>query len=201
MPVVNDATGKIQDRLEQLLFLLRIPQRKPWGDMAAAVAASQASLLADRDAMLAAVPAAQREAAGGTVASLGQKLVRLAEAVTAQDADVTALRATAALSDVAALEIAQAPGLPYSLPAAYASRPRLVGRATVELKLQRSGGTFAAHSDGAGPQAAGRVVIELDGYNAPLTAGACAPCAGLRRALTALPVCRQLCGAGAGWLL
>jgi cyclophilin family peptidyl-prolyl cis-trans isomerase len=172
VPVVNEATGRVQKSLENLLFLLRIPQRKPWGDMAAAVAASQASLVADRDGMLAAVPAAQRDAAAATLATLAAKIDSLSNAVSAQDADVTALRATAALAEIAKLEIAQAPGLPYLLPSAYASLPRLAGRATVELLVQRPGGaTFPALSNGAGPQSTGRLLIELDGYNAPLTAG------------------------------
>jgi cyclophilin family peptidyl-prolyl cis-trans isomerase len=140
--------------------------------MAAAVAACQASLVAERDGILAAVTAPERDAAVAILDALTLKLDRLQQAVTAQDADVTAARCAASLADVATLEILQAPGLPYLLPAQYAARPRLVGRATVELTVARGGGdTFAALGDGAGPQAQGRLRLELDGYNAPLTAG------------------------------
>ena len=140
--------------------------------MAASVQACQADLVSERDALLAAVPAAQRDAAAATLASLADKLERLQVAVQAQDADVTALRCAAALADVAALEIAQAPGLPFLLPSQYANRPRLVGRAVAELVVAPGGGEpFAPLSDGAGPQRSGRLVLTLDGYNAPLTAG------------------------------
>jgi cyclophilin family peptidyl-prolyl cis-trans isomerase len=170
IPIVNAPTGRVQERLEQILFLLRIPQRKPWGDMASALASSQAALVSDRDSILGAVPAAEREAAAATLASLAVKLERLQAAVAQQDADVTALRASQALADLAALEIAQAPGLPYLLPTQYASRPRLVGRAVVELTVARGGGSrFEPLSDGAGPQPTGRLVVTLDGYNAPLS--------------------------------
>eukprot|EP00959_Pyramimonas_sp_CCMP1952_P385649 8081842-Pyramimonas_sp.AAC.1 len=67
----------------------------------------------------------------------------------------------------------QAPGLPYSLPAQYASLPKLTGRATVEFDLQKASGSkgeFVTKLGGGGSNTA-KVQVVLDGYSAPLTAG------------------------------
>ena len=45
-----------------------------------------------------------------------------------RDPDKTSLRANRVLRDVASLELAQAPGIPYLIPKEYASRPRLNGK-------------------------------------------------------------------------
>ena len=34
VPAINTDAGEIQGRLEEAAYLLRIPQRKPWGTMA-----------------------------------------------------------------------------------------------------------------------------------------------------------------------
>lgn len=156
--MVNETTGAVRERLERLLFLLRIPQRKPWGDMSAALVESKAALTSEREGVLAAVPEVQRGAAADTLAAVLAQLDRVAVAVAAQDADATTTRAAAALADVARLQVLQAPGLPYLLPAQYAARPRLTGRATAELLVERGGKD-------------GRLLVELDGYSAPLSAG------------------------------
>ena len=172
IPALNKETRAVQAKLEDVLFLLRIPQRKPWASMVASVQDCKRVLETQADAVLAAVPEPKREAASGLVTSLGLKLDSLSIALEAQDADVTATRVAAALNDVAALELAQTPGLPYLLPAQYASRPRLVGRAVAELTLERRDGqSFEAMDDGRGRQSTGKLRIVLDGYNAPLTAG------------------------------
>jgi Cyclophilin type peptidyl-prolyl cis-trans isomerase/CLD len=83
----------------------------------------------------------------------------VAVAVAAQDADATASRCAATLATLAELEQLQAPGLTFSIPAAYAALPRLTGRATVELQIAQKSGP------------GGTLTVVLDGYNAPLTAG------------------------------
>lgn len=40
IPAFNPEVATIQKKLEDIAFLLRIPQRKPWGNMAADVAVS-----------------------------------------------------------------------------------------------------------------------------------------------------------------
>jgi peptidylprolyl isomerase len=74
-----------------------------------------------------------------------------------------------ALSGIAQLEelMVTDSGLPFRIPRRYDALPRLQGRATVELKIQRKSVT-AIPSDG---QHAERLVATLDGYSAPLNAG------------------------------
>lgn len=173
VPVVNKETGELQSSLEEVLYLLRIPQRKPWGSMAGSVEACKRIVAGERENILAAVPSgAKRDSAAATLAGLTAKLDSVLAALAATDADATASRISTVLNDVAALELAQAPGLPYLLPAQYASRPRLSGRAVAEVTVERrDGSTFEAMSDGRGPQRTGKMLVVLDGYNAPLTAG------------------------------
>jgi cyclophilin family peptidyl-prolyl cis-trans isomerase len=182
-------------------FKLRIPQRKPWAGMAADVSAATA-LLSDPAVVRAGTPPAALEDAQRSAAAAIAGLVRVQAAVDAQDPAVTASRLGAALADVAALEVAQAPGLPFALPrdlggGAY---PILTGRAAVALDivrprggggpdggglapqstprpgedpatpLARPDGTAARRAGGAGADRA-TVVLTLDGYSAPLTAG------------------------------
>lgn len=136
------------------------------------MADARALLTNDRARVLEAVPAADQAAAGVLADKLVAKLESVSAAIAAQDADVTATRLAAALEILGQLELLQSPGLAYILPAAYADRPKLLGRATAEFVLLRGGGgTFSALSDGQGPQRTARVVVTLDGYNAPLTAG------------------------------
>jgi cyclophilin family peptidyl-prolyl cis-trans isomerase len=172
VPVVNATVGAVQDRLENVLYLLRIPQRKPWGTMSSDVAACRQALVSDRDAILLVVPEAKRQAADSSLAALSARLESVATAVGAQDADAVSQRTSAALGEVATLEMLQAPGLVFLLPQQYAARPRLLGRAEVELRVERrGGGSFTAGRDGSGPQRSGSLRLVLDGYNAPLTAG------------------------------
>lgn len=174
VPVVHGPTGELQRSLEDVASRLRIPQRKPWDTMRASVDALAARLAdpASAAAVVDAAPAARRPAAAADVAALRLQLAGVAQALAAQDADATSTRVAAALRSVSRLEVAQCAGLPYALPAAYADRPRLVGRATVELRIARPGGaTFAAAGDGEGQKNEARVTLTLDGFNAPLTAG------------------------------
>ena len=159
LPRVNADTAAVVGRLEDVLSLLRIPQRKPWGTVASDVESAHAAIRASGGSMLLSVPSSRRDAGLALLETLETRLDSVAVAVAAQDADATASRCTATLAVLAELEQLQAPGLTFSIPAAYAALPRLTGRATVELQVAQKSGP------------GGRLVLELDGYNAPLTAG------------------------------
>lgn len=162
----------MQKELERIQFKLRIPQRKPWGTMAEDVAdaarraSNEATVL--RGVLPADVPKAKQ-----LVEEVQAELGRLAAAVSLKDPDRTSIRVANALERVAALELLQAPGLPYRLPAQYASLPRLTGRATVEMVVERSDGRAVFIADGSedGPQKQAVLEVTLDGYSAPITAG------------------------------
>ena len=76
--------------------------------------------------------------------------------------------AAQALGNLRAMELPPR-SLPYSIPSEYDSLPRLMGRAKIEMKLQSKHGGF---KDENGKQfESTNVILEVDGYHAPLTAG------------------------------
>jgi hypothetical protein len=139
--------------------------------MAANVADSLA-LAQQRDRMLAGVPAASLPAAESLLDALSTALRKLELAVKTQQPDGVALRVADSLRVVAELELVQAPGLPFLIPKEYRSLPRLAGRAEVEVTLEKRDGSLGFTNPGAGgPARSARVVLTLDGYSAPLSAG------------------------------
>ena len=181
VPAVNPDVAAARAALESVAFKLRIPQRKPWDAMLADVDAAAATL-ADRSKALALTPPDAVGEAEAAAASAVAGCARVKGAIDARDADVTASRLNLVLSDVATLQLAQAPGLAYELPREFASLPRLAGRAVVELDIEKRGarrgvgGNNSVAAEGFDLRD-GRVTktatleLTLDGYAAPLTAG------------------------------
>ncbi|GBG61289.1 hypothetical protein CBR_g19822 [Chara braunii] len=182
IPAVNHSVKKMQNELEEISYLLRIPQRKPYGSMAKNVRDVLKLTEEDRNAILESVPAnlrAKGEAQYNKLVNPESGLPRLLKAIDDKDPDRISVLLASALDDLAQLKLLQAPGLPFLLPAQYQDLPRLTGRATVEMKIRRAGGegrgeggdgsfTLAA---GGGPQKTATLEVVLDGYSAPLTAG------------------------------
>ena len=181
VPAVNPDASAARASLESVAFKLRIPQRKPWDAMSADVGAAAATL-ADKSKALALTPPDAVGAAEAAAASAVAGCARVKGAIDARDADVTSARLNLVLADVAKLQLAQAPGLPYELPREFARFPRLAGRAVVELDVERRGArrgvggnnSVAAEGfdlrDGRVSKTA-TLELTLDGYAAPLTAG------------------------------
>lgn len=173
IPAFNARVRGIQSDLEGIAFKLRIPQRKPWAGMGADLAAAT-ELAGDKGAMLAGVLAPDLERAMQELEAIRAGLDRLGVAVENKDADRTSQRLAAVLGGVARLELLQAPGLAFTPPRQYDSLPRLLGRGEVDLTVQKASGArvFFDPTGEQGPQARTRLRITLDGYSAPLTAGA-----------------------------
>ena len=73
-----------------------------------------------------------------------------------------------ALENLRAMELSPR-SLPYSIPSEYDNLPRLMGRAKIEMKLESKHGGF---KDENGKKIdSPKIVLEVDGYHAPLTAG------------------------------
>lgn len=173
IPAFNRDVSEVQTKLEAIAFKLRIPQRKPWGSMGDDLS-SAARLVADPVAMLAGVLPADRERAEGIVGDIRGTLERLARAIDVKDSDRTSIRVSNALEQVAALELLQAPGLPYQLPRQLRQYPALAGRAVIELTVEKANGqlAFVDQNSDAGPQKRAKLTLVLDGYSAPITAAA-----------------------------
>ena len=67
----------------------------------------------------------------------------------------------------------QAPALTFQVPAAYRDAPLLTGRAVVEIVVEKANGAeaFVDYTEG-GTLKQGKVKITVDGYSAPVNAGA-----------------------------
>lgn len=149
---------------------------KPWAEVLKAQRAASAVVNSKASDLLAGVKPADKAEADATYAALTASLKELGDAAEQQDraaavhAQVTALRAVDRLG---ALEVK---GFPFEVPSEYQGLPRLMGRAEVQL-------TVRAAKTGKTSQ----MVALLDGFSAPLTAGAFLDLAG-SSSFTQVPV-------------
>ena len=171
VPAVNPEAGAIQGKLEEAAYLLRIPQRKPWGTMSDDVKASLAIARDQRSTLLEPVPAGDaRAAAVAVLDEIEQLLVELGPIAGVQDVERFDTGVAMALDAVSRLRVLQAPGLPFDLPRRYDALPRLTGRAAVDVVVRKApGGTFGFVKGEEQNTVTLKVVV--DGYNAPLTSG------------------------------
>ncbi len=108
------------------------------------------------DPLLAELPPGQAAAASGEVAALRQELQLISQATERKSKGKEEARAAydRLVDELGSLENHWVGAFPYEIPQEYADKPQLLGRAEVELNTT-----------------AGRMVITLDGYSSPLTAG------------------------------
>eukprot|EP00197_Chlamydomonas_leiostraca_P002218 CAMPEP_0202859684 /NCGR_PEP_ID=MMETSP1391-20130828/1691_1 /ASSEMBLY_ACC=CAM_ASM_000867 /TAXON_ID=1034604 /ORGANISM="Chlamydomonas leiostraca, Strain SAG 11-49" /LENGTH=376 /DNA_ID=CAMNT_0049538739 /DNA_START=202 /DNA_END=1332 /DNA_ORIENTATION=+ len=172
IPAFNPEVKELQTNLEEVAFLLRIPQRKPYGTMASNVERALGVLDTQRARLLDGVPLQQRPDAEAVLDKLYGALKQLQLAIKTQQPDFCGVRVADALKAISQLELLQAPGLAYSVPKDYAGLPRLVGRAVVSLRVEKADGSavFVDAKKG-GVSRSADVEITLDGYSAPITAG------------------------------
>nr|DAD20853.1 TPA_asm: hypothetical protein HUJ06_022316 [Nelumbo nucifera] len=132
----------IQESLEDISYLLRIPQRKPYGTME-----------------------------GNVKRAIKGRLQSLLASIKDNDPDRVSVDLASSLDTVAELELLQAPGLSFLLPEQYLKYPRLTGRGTVEFTIEKGDGTTFSPASGGEPRKSAIIQVVLDGYSAPLTAG------------------------------
>ncbi|XP_075482705.1 peptidyl-prolyl cis-trans isomerase CYP37, chloroplastic isoform X2 [Primulina tabacum] len=170
----NTNMKAIQYSLEDISYLLRIPQRKPFGTMEGNVKKALKIATDEKESILLSIPVELREEGSVLYASLTDGkggLKNLLESIKDKDADKVSVGLASSLDIVAQLELLQAPGLSFLLPEPYLNYPRLTGRAVAEFAIEKGdGSTFSPE---AGGQSRNTITIQvvLDGYSAPLTAG------------------------------
>lgn len=108
-----------------------------------------------RDAILKGVPEADRAKAEVLLQSLEDQLQTLATTAESQQRDPFIAARREALSTIGQVEDLLVGAFPFTIPAEFAGLPRLLGRATVKITTTK-----------------GDLITVVDGYNAPLTAGA-----------------------------
>ncbi|KAJ4813405.1 Cyclophilin-like peptidyl-prolyl cis-trans isomerase family protein [Rhynchospora pubera] len=170
----NPNMKAIQESLEDISYLLRIPQRKPYGSMQSDVNKALKIATEEKDAILTSMPEEVREKGSVLYASLidGKGgLQDLIKSIKEQDPDKVSISLASSLDTIADLELLQAPGLSFLLPQQYLNFPRLTGRATVEFTIERGDGSTFFPTAGGEPQSVAKIQVVIDGYSAPLTAG------------------------------
>jgi peptidylprolyl isomerase len=152
LPIEQGDLQDLQHRLEATSDDLRA---KRWSALAGGVRRSQSLLAARRESILGGFPADQRDRAAALLDTLETQLQDLASAAEGQQRDPFLAARHEALTSIGAAEALLVGPFPFTIPAAYDDLPRLLGRATVRLTTTK-----------------GDLIAVVDGYNAPLTAGA-----------------------------
>ncbi|XP_010278300.1 PREDICTED: peptidyl-prolyl cis-trans isomerase CYP37, chloroplastic [Nelumbo nucifera] len=164
----------IQESLEDISYLLRIPQRKPYGTMEGNVKRAIKIAMDEKESILGSIPEDLKEKGSMLHASLidGKgRLQSLLASIKDNDPDRVSVDLASSLDTVAELELLQAPGLSFLLPEQYLKYPRLTGRGTVEFTIEKGDGTTFSPASGGEPRKSAIIQVVLDGYSAPLTAG------------------------------
>jgi len=152
LPIESKDLQKLQHQLEGTSDDLRA---KRWGALSSSVRRSQAQLGTRGTAITASLPPADRDASVAALGAVAEQLQTMASAADQQDRDGFLAARRTALATIGDLEALQVGPFPFEIPADFADLPRLLGRATVELTTTK-----------------GVLTAVVDGYNAPLTAGA-----------------------------
>ena len=152
LPVDAPQLQDLQHRLESTSDDLRA---KRWSALVNTVRRSQSLLSSRRAGMLDGFKPGDRATAAALFDDLEQQLQTMAGAAETQQRDPFLDSRRQALASIGAAEALLVGDFPFAIPAEFDALPRLLGRATVQLRTTQ-----------------GDLTAVVDGYNAPLTAGA-----------------------------
>jgi peptidylprolyl isomerase len=152
LPIDQPALQNLQHRLEDTSDDLRA---KRWTALSTTAHRSQSQAASGRTAILASFPAADQPQVTALLDTLEEQLQSLVSAAEQQQRDAFLEARRAALNTIGNAEALLVGGFPFEIPAEFDGLPRLLGRATVLLRTTK-----------------GDLTAVVDGYNAPLTAGA-----------------------------
>uniref|UniRef100_A0A453B928 Peptidyl-prolyl cis-trans isomerase CYP38-like PsbQ-like domain-containing protein n=1 Tax=Aegilops tauschii subsp. strangulata TaxID=200361 RepID=A0A453B928_AEGTS len=161
----NPSMKTIQNSLEDISYLLRIPQRKPYGSMEGDVKKAMQIATENKEAMLASMPAELKEKGSELYITLLEGkggLQTLLKYIKDKDNDRLSVALASSLDTIAELELLQAPGLSFLLPKQYLEYPRLTGRAVVEFTVEKGDGSTFFPTAGGEPKSAATIQV-LDG--------------------------------------
>ncbi len=152
LPMQQSDLQMVQHRLEDTSDDLRA---KRWSSLTGSVRRTQSLLGSRREAILASFAPEDRDAAEALLSDAEQHLQDLAAAAEGQQRDPFLEARREALAAIGSAEALLVGPFPFTIPTAFDALPRLLGRATVLLHTTK-----------------GDLTAVVDGYNAPLTAGA-----------------------------
>ena len=152
LPIEAPDLQELQHRLEGTSDDLRA---KRWPALVNGVRRSQSLLSSRQASILEGFSPDSRDTAAALFDDLAGQLQILITAAEAQDREGFLASRREALNDIGQAEDLLVGPFPFEIPSEYAALPRLLGRATVQLTTTK-----------------GDLTAVVDGYNAPLTAGA-----------------------------
>lgn len=152
LPMEQGDLQALQHRLEGTSDDLRA---KRWSSLTGSVRRAESQLGGSRERILASFDPAARPSAEALLTETEMHLQELAAAGEAQDRDRFLAARREALADIGRAEALLVGPFPFTIPSEFDALPRLLGRATVRLTTTK-----------------GDLIAVVDGYNAPLTAGA-----------------------------
>nr|ATB19822.1 cyclophilin-like peptidyl-prolyl cis-trans isomerase family protein [Juniperus procera] len=170
----NPIMKSMQDSLEDIFYLLRFPQRKPYGTMEGDVKNALQIATKEQELIVGSIPLNVKEKGLELYNYLinGEGgLQSLFESIKEKDPDKVSKNLSSSLETIAQLELLQVPDLPYLLPQQYQDFPRLTGRALVEFTVEKADNSMFSMSTTGGNGKTATIKVVLDGYSAPLTAG------------------------------
>lgn len=143
-----------------------------WSKAQANVKTAKGLLNSKRKSILAAVPSDRQDRAEKLYDAMVSGIEPLQEAVNSINLDGTVSAQEAVVRSLGELEELMVAKFPFEIPDEYKNLPKLLGRGTVELTLTRGPNSEEKTFDVDGDlKKSITVVMLLDGYNAPITAG------------------------------
>ncbi|WVZ66369.1 hypothetical protein U9M48_015600 [Paspalum notatum var. saurae] len=158
----NPNMKTIQESLEDISYLLRIPQRKPYGSMESDVKKAVKIAMDNKEAILGSIPAEHKEEGAKLYTSLLEEkggLQTLLKYIKENNPDKLSLALASSLDTVAELELLQL------------AINRLTGRGVVEFTVEKGDGSTFFPTGGGEPKSVATIQVVIDGYSAPLTTG------------------------------
>ncbi len=152
-----------QRALEAISEELRVPGSKSLGPVSRSVRTAQSTVTGQRDKITADFAPSKRAEGEAALVKLETSLTEFMAIIEAKDKQLVPIKQRECLDYLGQVEEAMISGLTFDVPAEYAGRPLLKGRATLEMKVN-------IRETPEGPQSPTLTVV-LDGYNAPVSAG------------------------------
>lgn len=152
LPVQQPDLRELQHRLEGTSNDLRA---RRWSSIQQACERSSKLLNQKQGRIIGDLPPQQQETAKQEIENLQQNLINLCSSSESQNRDEFLEQRREVLAAVGRLEELAIESFPYEIPEEFNNLPRLLGRASVEIRTNK-----------------GNLTAVVDGYNAPLTAGA-----------------------------
>ncbi|KAI8462853.1 MAG: cyclophilin type peptidyl-prolyl cis-trans isomerase/CLD-domain-containing protein [Monoraphidium minutum] len=163
LPVDNKPIRTAQRSLEAITEELRVPGAKSLGPISRSVRAAQAAVTSGRASIVSAFAPAKKAEGEAALARLEASLTEFMALIEAKDKQLVPIKQRECLEYVGQVEEAMVTGLTFDVPAEWANRPLLKGRATLEMQVN-------IRETPEGPQSPVLTIV-LDGYNAPVSAG------------------------------